>query len=403
MNKIDIFLQQSAIVALKLVHRFALFVRKLFGRKTILFVSKQKIKSYSISPAMQVIFLCALLWLSGVFINSARYHSVIKKKSAEIVNLQKANQQFEAEVESLNMNLQKINTYFSSVSGYETSKPVKTEQDVNAKIKEIFGNTSMNDRDKEIATKIADSNLILNDIKGATVKRINDLEQKIAVANIVFDDGKVFLKKAPSSNGDQKNIISLNNKKDLTTRQGGPFQQLRSGSHFFNAANFIFGKDNHISIKDEVEYLANLEKFIHQAPFSAPMKNYYVSSGFGEREDPLKNTEAKHNGMDFAGAVGSKIISPSAGKVIFAGKFGSYGNMVIIDHGYGLTTRYGHLSRINVNRGDVVSKSQIIAVQGTTGRSTGPHLHYEVRYKNIPLNPKRFLQAGQEIYEQATL
>ena len=128
------------------------------------------------------------------------------------------------------------------------------------------------------------------------------------------------------------------------------------------------------------------------------MKNYYVSSIFGKRVDPIKRVFAKHNGMDFAGKSGEKIISPSAGRVIFAGKFSSYGNTLIIDHGYGLTTRYGHLSRINVGVGDDVKKEQVIATQGTTGRSTGPHLHYEVRYNNVPLNPKKFLQAGQEIF-----
>ena len=128
------------------------------------------------------------------------------------------------------------------------------------------------------------------------------------------------------------------------------------------------------------------------------MENYYVSSSFGHRIDPIKKVKAKHNGMDFVGYKGEQIISPSKGRVKLAGKLGSYGNTVIIDHGYGITTRYGHLSKIKVKKGDYVEKGDVIAIQGTSGRSTGDHLHYEIRYNKKPLNPRRFLKSGQEIF-----
>lgn len=399
MNKISIFLQNSVVIAFKITRRLASFLKRVFDRKTILFVSKQKIKSYSISPVMQIVLLIALLWTGSIFGKSLQYNSLIKRKSAEIINLQKANQQFEAEIESLNFNLQKINSYFTTISGYQNPNIATDKHNIDTKIKEIFGSTSLSSQDKEIATKIADSNLILDNIKNATIKRIDDLQQKIALADIIFSDNKVFLKKAPNfNNNGQKKVISLNNENDLTKGQGGPFQQITNTARFFNTRDLIFGGNHRVNIKNEIEYLANLEKFIHKAPFAAPMKNYYVSSGFGGRSDPIRGVSSKHNGMDFVGKIGAKILSPSSGKVIFAGKFGSYGNMIILDHGYGLTTRYGHLSQINVNKGDNVETGQIIAAEGTSGRSTGAHLHYEVRYKNIPMNPKKFLQAGQEIF-----
>ena len=105
-----------------------------------------------------------------------------------------------------------------------------------------------------------------------------------------------------------------------------------------------------------------------------------------------------HKGLDFVGATNQSIISPASGKVILAGRYSDYGNAVVIDHGFGITTRYGHLSSIKVQKGQTVQKGQVIAAQGSTGRSTGQHLHYEVRYRGTPLNPKKFLEAGDFLF-----
>jgi murein DD-endopeptidase MepM/ murein hydrolase activator NlpD len=138
-----------------------------------------------------------------------------------------------------------------------------------------------------------------------------------------------------------------------------------------------------------------LEKLTKALPLSQPMKNYYISSGFGHRIDPITNRHTPHRGLDFVGSKREKIISPSAGKVILARWFSDYGNAIVIDHGYGVTTRYGHLSKIKVAEGERIKQGKIIGLQGSTGRSTGDHLHYEVRYRNTPLNPKKFLEAGE--------
>lgn len=130
-------------------------------------------------------------------------------------------------------------------------------------------------------------------------------------------------------------------------------------------------------------------------PFGKPMKNYHISSSYGTRIDPITGRKARHRGLDFVGVDKEPIISPSDGKVILAGKYSEYGNAVVIDHGFGITTRYGHLSEIKVRKGQIVKTGEVIALQGNSGRSTGPHLHYEVRYKKSPLNPSKFLEAGK--------
>ena len=123
-----------------------------------------------------------------------------------------------------------------------------------------------------------------------------------------------------------------------------------------------------------------------------------VTSGFGARVDPFLGRAAMHTGVDFRDDYGTGIRVTAAGKVIAAGRTGGYGNMVEVDHGNGLTTRYGHLSQILVSEGQSVDADAVIGKLGSTGRSTGPHLHYETRIDGEPVNPLRFLKAGERLF-----
>jgi murein DD-endopeptidase MepM/ murein hydrolase activator NlpD len=122
------------------------------------------------------------------------------------------------------------------------------------------------------------------------------------------------------------------------------------------------------------------------------------SSPFGVRMDPLVHEAAMHTGIDFRGDVGDPIRATAAGTVTIAGLSGGYGKMIEIDHGNGLATRYGHLSEIDVDVGDSVRSGEIVGKLGSTGRSTGPHLHYEVRVKGEPVDPQKFLDAGDRLF-----
>jgi murein DD-endopeptidase MepM/ murein hydrolase activator NlpD len=117
-----------------------------------------------------------------------------------------------------------------------------------------------------------------------------------------------------------------------------------------------------------------------------------INNEFGFRRNPFGGRSYEfHPGMDIDGERGDLVVAPANGKVIKAGWTGGYGNMVEIDHGNGLTTRYGHLSKIEVTVGDVINRGQLIGYVGSTGRSTGPHLHYELRLGEKPINPRHFL------------
>lgn len=126
-------------------------------------------------------------------------------------------------------------------------------------------------------------------------------------------------------------------------------------------------------------------------PSVQPVQKLNFTSNFGIRSDPFRGTAAMHAGVDIPGPVGTPIYATADGIISHAGRQGGYGNLVEINHGKGIATRYGHLSKILVADGTHVNRGQLIALMGSTGRSTGSHLHYEVRIDNHAVNPIPFL------------
>lgn len=137
---------------------------------------------------------------------------------------------------------------------------------------------------------------------------------------------------------------------------------------------------------------------LEDAPVHKPLAHLpHISSGFGNRRDPFVGSLAFHAGLDFPSPSGTSVLSAGAGTVSFAGHSGGYGNMVEVTHPGGLVTRYGHLSKILVSKGDTVGTGSVIGKVGSTGRSTGPHLHFEVRRNQSPTDPSKFLAAGKRL------
>src|SRR5262249_12363302 len=151
-------------------------------------------------------------------------------------------------------------------------------------------------------------------------------------------------------------------------------------------------------VETRSEHMGVLEALLMQdsakkkfLPTRAPITTVSHSSNFGWRIDPFNGERAFHEGLDFIAESGTPIAAAASGTVIFAGVHPQYGKMVEIDHGNGLTSRYAHASRLTVSEGDLVIRGQKVAEVGSSGRSTGPHLHFEVRLGGVPQNPARFL------------
>lgn len=144
------------------------------------------------------------------------------------------------------------------------------------------------------------------------------------------------------------------------------------------------------SLQELQAYFSGQKSLLASVPSVWPTRGW-VTSDFGSRVDPYTSERVMHAGIDIAGPHGKEIIAPSDGTVVFAGLEGGYGNVVVIDHGYGIKSRFGHLASIKVKPGERVKRGDLIAAMGNTGRSTGPHLHYEVRVNGIAQNPRKFI------------
>ncbi len=180
------------------------------------------------------------------------------------------------------------------------------------------------------------------------------------------------------------------------TGTGGPFIPS-------NATNLSKLFDEEVaSFNEAVVALDDAKKVVRSFPIVHPAPGKSISSKFGNRKDPIVGRTAFHGGLDFRTPTGTPIRATAYGKVVKAGRQGGYGKLVEIQHANGLSTRYAHLSRIYVKVGQKVPAGYKIGAAGSTGRSTGPHLHYEVRTNGKPVNPLSYLRAGAQLSKLIT-
>lgn len=178
------------------------------------------------------------------------------------------------------------------------------------------------------------------------------------------------------------------------TARGGPYMSLATASDGSLDARFQ-------RLGVSLARMDALERGLAGIPQVHPARLEYISSGFGYRSDPFNGSAAFHAGLDFAGPMGAPIYAASEGTVSFAGRKAGYGNCIEIDHGNGLVTRYAHMSRFVARAGEKVAAGDVIGKIGNSGRSTGPHLHFEVRVHDRAVNPRPFLETAPRVLEEA--
>jgi len=157
----------------------------------------------------------------------------------------------------------------------------------------------------------------------------------------------------------------------------------------------VLGKnadEKYKQIAQSIEKWHGLNRLTKILPMGAPVESKVVTSSYGLRQDPFTKVQKQHKGIDFAGKIGTELYAVAPGRVVSAGERTGYGTTVEIDHGLGFTTLYAHLSKLMVSRGDWVRPGTVVGLGGSSGRSTGPHLHYEIRYKGNPFNPTNFVK-----------
>ena len=221
----------------------------------------------------------------------------------------------------------------------------------------------------------------INSLKSNLVK-LNNFEKKIRIiANIDNPSEEDSLFGVGGSIPDD-----LDPELPLTEKHNSLIREMHEQTQELNLASVSQEKVFESLIKD----LKRQRNLLSATPSIWPTKGW-LASGFGYRISPFTGLREFHKGLDISSRKGTPVIATADGIVTFTGKNGFYGNMIKIDHGHGIVTRYGHLDKILKKRGEAVKRGDVIALMGNTGRSTGPHLHYEVFLNGLPINPKKYI------------
>ena len=157
------------------------------------------------------------------------------------------------------------------------------------------------------------------------------------------------------------------------------------------------------SLKERINLLSIYKDALQNIPLKPPMDHYYVSSPYGPRKHPVTGKYRMHHGIDLAGTWQENVSVSADGTVVFAGYHGSFGKVIRIKHNYGIMTTYGHLAKINVRRGDLVSEGQVIGKMGRTGKVKGAHLHYEISVNGKSQNPATYIKIGRNLLSRTSL
>ena len=342
---------------------------RLFEKRLLMLVTDNKIVSLSLSSGIQIALVVLLIWGSGAFFYSFMRHSNvlrdIEEYRSQVAILDSRNKTLNDALEEMEsvMNvslayLDKLNKF--SESGIKPGAGVgdikEMMSDVNRRRQEnIDHNRALEQRGEEnVEGTITYTKKIADDIK----RRVSGLEFIVNLFKVQPEQdatGGIFI---PDING-SLNDLSVNTKE----------------------------------IERYIARLVSLNKIAIRLPIGSPLSSpYNISSKFGPRSDPFLHKPAVHNGVDLVAPKRSGVRATGAGKVAHAGRMGSYGNVVIIDHGYKVKTLYAHMSKIVVQRGQNVDRGDTIGLIGNTGRSSGTHLHYEVNINGKVFNPEKFIK-----------
>jgi murein DD-endopeptidase MepM/ murein hydrolase activator NlpD len=372
------------------------FFKACMAHKKIVVISEKRILSLPVSAPFQAaitsLCLVLLLWFSYSTGQYFSYESVINQKEKEIWSSNMLNQNLQHQVMDLHENLKELNRYFV------TAHQLNLEQENGDSI--ISKKKSRKTTDNDFSSLGAaspqakpgsqspetETQRVLFNIRDKVLERIDSLEGIINLTG-------VRLKNILANNRYLETIYysaHVGNGND-PKHQGGPFEPTVDD----DGPELVFDRE---MFMQSVLYLKELEQAVHAMPLTYPMDKYYLSSGFGKRRDPFRNRLAMHKGLDFVGKRNSQVYATASGVIAKARRYGAYGNFIEIDHGNGFTTRYGHLNRIMVQKGQEIIRGETIGLQGNTGRSSGDHLHYEVRFNKRAYNPMKFLKAGHYVF-----
>ncbi len=384
--------------------------KKLFSDKEIIFRSQNRAKVLTISSKAQVIFLCLLLIIGGWSFYSYHIYNksgvMVSAKTRELETTRDAYANLMGDFMSLQKNISNmLSNMGSKGSKKEIEKYKKQASAVEDKIKQLSSNNDWASEDK-LEEKISLSEAVLQ--RDIAASERDELKRQMNEMEDIIDELKeaemdVLEKVSQISSKEVNKIKSAFKEINVPLKKQGlyfnPQANRKNGKGgLFEPEKMPKLKDKEISKKiteiyrdvDDLEYYKEIVQYV---PLGKPVWSYWLTSSFGGRADPFNKKQARHKGVDLASRTGNKIKTMAKGKVTRAEYAGGYGNLVEVDHGNGFKTKYAHMNKIYVKKGQYLETGDVVGEVGSTGRSTGPHLHYEVLYRGVPVDPMPFMKA----------
>ncbi len=374
----------------------ASFFSRLFCRRSVIIIADHKTQHvpFSVGTQLAMVFstLAVVVWVSystGSYMAAKR---VLVEKDRTIASTTLENERIEAEFTLLRRDLttlaQQQNTGKLASDAKMIVEQYANTDDANAQALQAGKKSEGPDYnavfarieflEKRVRDLQSTHDTMVDEIKLATNGKIKELQRVIAMVGM--DGAALQEKRREKSRG---SFFGFGD-----GGRGGPYEPV--------ATPMLRAREPELYMS--LKQLMVLSDIVRHMPLSQPLpQGSKKTSGFGTRVDPFTGRLAFHSGLDFSAPHGSSVRATSDGVVVSAGWQNAYGKMVDVDHGLGFVTRYAHLRAITVKEGQRVSKGTVVGQQGSTGRSTGSHLHYEVRYEGRPLNPKSFLSAGEYV------
>lgn len=346
-----------------LMSKFFSKIRKLFStEREIICISNNGIKSKRIGIVFLIWNISLVFWTAFTTVEYFNLREEAVLKETEIMQLNSDKQKLLSTVAVLEKNISNINNFIISLNKYDRFASVDETK--------LFESTIGNETNDNVKFVLDRAHRGIQKTNLALIDRINGLEGIKEKLNLKDNNIQSVAYQTRAND-----LNDLNIDKEV-------------------ADSIVLKK----TIDNNISYLENLEDFIDAMPFGEPMQVNYITSKFGTRLDPFIKTKRTHHGVDMVGSYMAKIHASSDGKVIFSGTKGGYGKVVILQHKYGMKTIYAHLNKATVKVGDKVKRGDIIGIQGSTGRSTGQHLHYEVLRNSQRFNPIDFVNVGSNLY-----
>lgn len=376
------------------------FFKRLFHVKKVIIVTEHAVDYYPLGRLSQMAALVGVLgfvsWASYSTGSFMAAEAQIEAKDRKIEVVSSENKKIEGQFSLLKRDLVRLQDEGKELSDYTKFVIAQYEEGKpeSAGITDVAYGAELAENQELILERIefleerierlkVENESFVEAIRLRTQKKIDEFEEIINMTGLSPHALEMKRSALESEEEERQAAASGQDKEDP---KGGPYIP-ESAAEVMEREKKLF---------DTIDQMMILHGVVNTLPLAVPMNGKFTS-GFGRRVDPFTRRLAVHTGLDIAGPAGTRIKTSNDGVVTFAGRKGAYGIMVDVDHGLGISTRYGHLSRVLVKEGQKVKAGDAIAVQGSTGRSTGNHLHYEVRYNDKPLNPKNFIKAGNHV------